>query len=61
MKEGFDVGLEMSGSQPGFNNMVDNMKNGGKDRSSGPAESRCPYQLGKGYFQRPDHPRYLRT
>ena len=30
MKEGFDVGLEMSGSQPGFNNMVDNMKNGGK-------------------------------
>ena len=47
MKEGFDVGLEMSGSQPGFNNMVDNMKNGGKDRSSGPAESRCPYQLGE--------------
>ena len=30
MKEGFDVGLEMSGSQPGFNNMIDNMKNGGK-------------------------------
>lgn len=30
MKEGFDVGLEMSGNQSGFNNMVDSMKNGGK-------------------------------
>lgn len=30
MKEGFDVGLEMSGNESGFNNMVDNMKNGGK-------------------------------
>ena len=30
MKEGFDVGLEMSGAQAGFNNMVDTMKNGGR-------------------------------
>ena len=30
MKEGFDVGLEMSGAQSGFQNMVDTMKNGGK-------------------------------
>ena len=30
MKEGFDVGLEMSGAQSGFQNMVDAMKNGGK-------------------------------
>lgn len=30
MKEGFDVGLEMSGAQSGFQNMVDSMKNGGK-------------------------------
>ena len=30
MKEGFDVGLEMSGAQAGFQNMVDTMKNGGK-------------------------------
>ena len=30
MKEGFDVGLEMSGAQSGFNDMVNNMKNGGK-------------------------------
>ena len=30
MKEGFDVGLEMSGSGPAFNDLVDNMKNGGK-------------------------------
>ena len=30
MKEGFDVGLEMSGAQSGFQNMVDTMKNGGR-------------------------------
>ncbi len=30
MKEGFDVGLEMSGSEAGFRSMVDHMKNGGK-------------------------------
>lgn len=30
MKEGFDVGLEMSGSGAGFNQMIANMKNGGK-------------------------------
>ena len=30
MKEGFDVGLEMSGSPEAFADMVDNMANGGK-------------------------------
>jgi threonine 3-dehydrogenase len=30
MKEGFDVGLEMSGSENAFNNIVDNMCHGGK-------------------------------
>jgi len=30
MKEGFDVGLEMSGSPAAFNNIVDNMCHGGK-------------------------------
>ncbi len=30
MKEGFDVGLEMSGSQPAFAGMVDYMNSGGK-------------------------------
>lgn len=30
MKEGFDVGLEMSGSEPAFTSMIDNMDNGGK-------------------------------
>ncbi|MCL2703768.1 MAG: L-threonine 3-dehydrogenase [Defluviitaleaceae bacterium] len=30
MKEGFDVGLEMSGSAVAFNNMVDHMAHGGK-------------------------------
>lgn len=30
MKEGFDVGLEMSGSGSAFNDMIDNMYHGGK-------------------------------
>ncbi|MGB4984568.1 MAG: L-threonine 3-dehydrogenase [Erysipelotrichaceae bacterium] len=30
MKEGFDVGLEMSGNQYAFNDMINHMKNGGK-------------------------------
>jgi threonine 3-dehydrogenase len=30
MKEGFDVGLEMSGSRAGLNSMIDNMINGGR-------------------------------
>ncbi len=30
MSEGFDVGLEMSGSAPAFNDMIDNMCHGGK-------------------------------
>lgn len=30
MKEGFDVGLEMSGNAKAFNNLVDNMSHGGK-------------------------------
>lgn len=30
MTEGFDVGLEMSGSSVAFNSMIDNMRNGGK-------------------------------
>ena len=30
MTEGFDVGLEMSGSHPGFASLIDNMAHGGK-------------------------------
>jgi threonine 3-dehydrogenase len=30
MTEGFDVGLEMSGAEPAFNQMVENMVMGGK-------------------------------
>ena len=30
MTEGFDVGLEMSGSAPAFRDMIDTMNNGGK-------------------------------
>src|SRR5580765_3732796 len=39
MKEGFDVGLEMSGSPAAFNEMIDNMCHGGKIAMLGiPAE-----------------------
>ncbi|MCF0134799.1 MAG: L-threonine 3-dehydrogenase [Lachnospiraceae bacterium] len=30
LKEGFDIGLEMSGNGPAFASMIDNMNNGGK-------------------------------
>ena len=30
MREGFDVGLEMSGSSSALNSMIDNMINGGR-------------------------------
>ena len=30
MSEGFDIGLEMSGSQAGLSDMIHNMKHGGK-------------------------------
>ncbi len=30
MKEGFDIGLEMSGAAPAFRDMIDKMNNGGK-------------------------------
>ncbi|MBN9067450.1 MAG: zinc-binding dehydrogenase, partial [Rhizobiales bacterium] len=30
MKEGFDVGLEMSGAAPAFRDMIDTMNNGGR-------------------------------
>ena len=37
MTEGFDVGLEMSGAEPAFKQMVDHMVMGGKNRHAGPA------------------------
>jgi len=39
MKEGFDVGLEMSGSAPAFRDMLDNMCHGGKIAMLGIPES----------------------
>ena len=40
MTEGFDVGLEMSGSHPGFASLIDNMAHGGKVAILGlPAEA----------------------
>ena len=46
MTEGFDVGMEMSGAAAGFRDMVENMKHGGKNRSSRTSETGCYNQLG---------------
>ena len=41
MTEGFDVGLEMSGSQAALDDMIHNMKHGGHIALLGFAENRC--------------------
>ena len=48
MKEGFDVGLEMSGAgSPRFNDMIDNMKHGGKIALLGLQRAEHRRQLGE--------------
>ncbi len=41
MAEGFDVGLEMSGSQVALDDMIHNMKHGGHIALLGITENRC--------------------
>ena len=55
MKEGFDVGLEMSGAGSALNDMIENMKHGGKIALLGLR------QLGDHHLEWPEHPRHLRT
>jgi threonine 3-dehydrogenase len=54
MKEGFDVGLEMSGSPAAFNDMIRSMKNGGKIALLGilPQDTEIPWNqvIFKGLF-----------
>ena len=45
MTEGFDVGLEMSGSQPGLSDMIHNMKHGGKIALLGLQSTNCTVDL----------------
>ena len=40
MKEGFDIGLEMSGAAAALRSMVDVMAHGGEDRPAGAAGRR---------------------
>lgn len=46
MKEGFDVGLEMSGSQPAFEQMLDTMIMGGNIAMLGIASQAYPVDMG---------------
>lgn len=47
MKEGFDVGLEMSGAQPAFNQMLDTMLMGGNIAMLGIPAAPFPVDFGK--------------
>jgi len=43
MMEGFDVGLEMSGSESAFREMIANMSHGGKSRCWAFRRARCAW------------------
>ena len=47
MKEGFDVGLEMSGAPPAVSEMIDNMNHGGKVAMLGLPKNPYPIDWGK--------------
>lgn len=51
IREGFDVGLEMSGSEVAFNTMIDNMINGGKIALLGLMRSDARVDWGKIIFK----------
>ena len=63
MKEGFDVGLEMSGNARAFKDMIANMCHGGKIALLGIGihGEAGSHQLGHGGFQQPHHQRDLRS
>lgn len=50
MKEGFDVGLEMSGSPAGLRDMIDNMCHGGKIAMLGIPSQQVPFDWTKVIF-----------
>jgi len=50
MKEGFDVGLEMSGSPVALNSMIENMAHGGKIAMLGIPASSAPFDWNKVVF-----------
>ena len=60
MKEGFDVGLEMSGSGAAFKDMLANMCHGGKIALLGIPSARPGHRLEHGDLQHADHQGHLR-
>ena len=60
MKEGFDVGLEMSGNPVAFRDMLENMSHGGQSRCLGFLARTERDRLGARHLQRPDHQGHLR-
>ena len=60
MKEGFDVGLEMSGNPRAFRDMLANMCHGGKIAMLGIPEQRNRHRLEHGRLQHAHHQGHLR-
>jgi threonine 3-dehydrogenase len=60
MKEGFDVGLEMSGNPAAFRDMIDNMCHGGKIAISGHSAEGNRHRLEQSHFQHAHAQRHLR-
>ncbi len=60
MTEGFDVGLEMSGNQAAFRDMLANMSHGAQHRHAGHSGRRHGHRLAHRGLQYADHQRHLR-
>ena len=61
MKEGFDVGMEMSGNAQAFRDMLANMTHGGKHRIFGHSARRICDQLENRHLQYAHRQRHLRA
>ena len=59
--EGFDIGLEMSGSAAAFNQMIDNMENGGRIAVLGIPKKDMQINWETVVFRCPQYSRHLRT
>ena len=60
MKEGFDVGLEMSGNASAFRDMLHNMAHGGRIAMLGIPSEEMSHQLAGSDFQHAHDQRHLR-
>ncbi len=60
MQEGFDIGLEMSGNDAAFREMLANMSHGAKIAMLGIPAARHHHRLDNRHLQHADHQRHLR-